>query len=308
MIFPHQKKAYDELIKTMAAHTLASKYDIKPRPRLSRIVVGPTGSGKSYIARNAAKAAGWPIFPMNVSGWIIEGARQEPTWKHLLEWAAGLDDKQTGLIVLDEVDKIWGTESWSQHLRAELYSLLDGGVPPSMTEYEFHGRRWEIPEMEEILSRHLIVACGAFQESLGSDKIGFGTEPDEPSQNELSKHLQKELINRFHGEIVKLPLLTRADYAEMVMSLKESMSPQIFERVLDLSANKIDDAVRDQQGARFVECLVTDVLLRIADTEGSWKLLADQKKMLLDARESHEEIIKAALRDAEATLKEDEPV
>lgn len=302
MIFPYQRDAYNELARTMSAHLLASKYEIKPRPRLSRLIIGPTGTGKSFIAKHAAKAAGWPVWSVNVSGWIIAGARQEPTWKHLLDWAVMLDDKQPGLIVLDEVDKVWSAESWSQHLRAELYSLIDGSVPPSVTEYELDGRRWNMQELEQILSRHLIVACGAFQENLGSEKIGFQGKPDEPTPNELAKHLQRELVNRFHGAVIQLPRLTRKDYIDMLLAMESTLPKQIYDRVTRLSASRIDDAVRDQSGARFAECLVSDVLLDMAESRGVWKHLMEHQKSIDDEADqgtTREDLIKEAIRRAE---------
>lgn len=280
MIYPYQQKVYDELIKTLAAHKLSKSFELPISPRLHRLVIGSTGSGKSYLASHAAEVAGWKSFHINASGWVIIGAREVPTWTHLIKWLLDLGEAESGVIILDELDKIWGTESWSRYLRSELYSLIDGLIPPNYNGEEgIDGMLFSNKNLEERLNNTLIIGCGAFQEAVESAPIGFITTPEvtEKTSDDLSKLIQRELVNRFQGAILQIPNLSRKDYDLMVEQLKDKVKPELYTIIKGKADKIMESAVRDKLGARFMENIMADILMDLANEIGVSEVLKKPK-------------------------------
>lgn len=294
MIYPYQQKVYDELIKTLAAHKLSKSYELPVTPRLNRLVIGSTGSGKSYLAAHAAEVAGWKSFHINASGWVIIGAREVPTWNHLIKWLLDLGEAESGVIILDELDKIWGTESWSRYLRSELYALIDGLIPPNFDgEQGIDGRLFSSEELKYRLSNTIIIGCGAFQEAVESAPIGFITtpEPSEKTSDDLSKLIQRELVNRFQGAILQIPNLSRKDYNLMVEQLKDKVKPELYTIIKNKADKIVEGAVRDRLGARFIENIMADILMDLANEIGVSEVLKKPKlKPIVLTEEDLEEL------------------
>jgi ATP-dependent protease Clp ATPase subunit len=281
MIYPYQQKVYDELIKTLAAHKISKNYELPVNPRLNRLVIGSTGSGKSYLASHAADVAGWKTFHINASSWIIIGARETPTWTFLIKWLLDLKDNEYGVIILDELDKIWGNESWTRYLRSELYSLIDGLIPPNYDgEQGIDGRLFNTKELQEKLSDIVIIGCGAFQEKVESNPIGFVTQEDKEGKtsNDLSKLIQRELINRFQGTILQIPNLANEDYKLMIQEIKDKVKPEFYKVIEEKTAKMIDNAVRDKLGARFIENVIGSILIDLVNEIGVSEIFKKEEK------------------------------
>jgi ATP-dependent protease Clp ATPase subunit len=271
MIYPYQQKVYDELIKTLAAHKLSKEYQLPVNPRLNRLVIGSTGSGKSYLASYAAEVAGWKTFHINASGWIIIGARETPTWTYIIKWLLSMKDDEYGVIILDELDKIWGSESWTRYLRSELYCLIDGLIPPNYDGAEgIEGRLFSNEELVKKLSDMVIIGAGAFQEEVESNQIGFikTIETTEKTSQDLSKLIQRELINRFQGTILQIPNLTSKDYNLMIEHLEGKVKPEFYVVIKEKASKMIENAVRDRLGARFVENVIGSILIDLVNEVG----------------------------------------
>ena len=171
------------------------------------------------------------------------------------------------MIFLDEIDKLDGTGDWCQHLRVEVFRLLDLIVPPDLIDE--NDRKIDpmiFSKVSEFLKhRTFLIAAGAFQSlwEAGNKQIGgFGREsiPDAPTPELLSHHLHTELINRFRTDIVVLEPLGIADYESMLLASTEKMPPHLQERFLLMGERRIDDARRNKQGVRFLEELLADVI------------------------------------------------
>lgn len=61
--------------------------------------------------------------------WQETGRGAVATWPSLLEF---LLQHETGVIFIDELDKLAGASEWTTYLRSELYSLLDRTVPTDL--------------------------------------------------------------------------------------------------------------------------------------------------------------------------------
>ena len=273
MIYNYQKPVYDAIRKTMHTHFVTKDLNLPVRPRNHRLIVGSTGTGKTHIAEKVAKELNWATFNINVGSWIPLGARDTPTWNRITTWLSTVPIGQPAVIIMDELDKVSGDESWSRFLRAEFFSLLDGKHPtPGFTidgdipEPQIHET---CERVEKMLSQILVIGCGAFQHVFDSPKhMGFGAQPpDKVGSSKLAKSLQRELVNRFSQDILVLPELTRTDYSEMLDTAAGLLPDDLAELVLSDREKKLDSAVEDKSAARFVEAIVSEALSVFADGE-----------------------------------------
>jgi SpoVK/Ycf46/Vps4 family AAA+-type ATPase len=273
MIYNYQKPVYDSIRKTMHTHFATKELELPVRPRNHRLIVGPTGSGKTHIAEQVARELNWSVYSINVGSWIPLGGRDTPTWNRLTTWLSTVPGGQPVVIIMDELDKVSGEESWSRFLRAEFFALLDGKHPTPGFVIDGDIPEYKINEtcerVEKMLKQILVIGCGAFQHVFDSPKhMGFGDQvPDKMGSSKLSKSLQRELVNRFSQHILVLPELTRADYSEMLDIVAELLPRDVGASVLTDREDKLDAAVEDKSAARFIEAIVADALTTLTPGE-----------------------------------------
>lgn len=265
MIYDFQKTAYDKLLRTAVAHRVASDFKLPVQPRFHRLLVGQSGSGKTFVAREVAKELGWKCLTLNCASWTVIGGRETPTWDAIGEWLLCIPSDECAILILDEIDKVSGHDSWTRYLRAEVFSLMDGLVPsPSV-----------IPpnalesELTEAMKKTLVIGCGAFQDAFESKPTaGFNSSLVYPtSSDDLAKFLQRELVNRFDSDIIIFPQLKKNDYIDMVKEIKPYLNEEIYEEVYKVALEKIDDAIQNRTAARFVENVLSLVLSNLVDDE-----------------------------------------
>lgn len=267
MIYDYQRPIYQKLLRAFWSHqrSLGIKLEVKPRPH--RLIIGPTGSGKTHLAVAVAKELNWDYMIVNASAWVLLGARGEPTWHSVRDWLAESHPRRPRVLIMDEIDKTGGTQDWCRMLVAELYGLIDGRVIEKAES---------TPAIEERLGRLMVIGCGAFQGCFDKKPdMGFGSKAVEaPAQEELHKHLPRELVNRFHQEILALPELTPADYRSManqaIASLPEDDQPHAWA----ICDREIQRGIDGKIGARFPEALVSAVFDEITahETPTPWRI------------------------------------
>lgn len=273
MIYNYQKPVYDAIRRTMHTHVTTMGLELPVRPRNHRLIVGSTGTGKTHIAEQVAKELNWAVYSINVGSWIPLGGRDTPTWNRITSWISTVPIGQPIVIIMDELDKVSGEESWSRFLRAEFFALLDGRHPTP--GFSIDG---DIPEsqvhetcerVEKTLKQMLVIGCGAFQHVFDSPKhMGFGAQaPDKVGSSKLAKSLQRELVNRFSQDILVLPELTREDYSEMLDVVAGKLPDDLAEAVLSDRGRKLDAAVEDKSAARFIEAVVAEALSGFVEGE-----------------------------------------
>ncbi len=153
--------------------TDGSREELPVQPRTHTLIIGPSGGGKSFIAKALGARLGLPTLVINVSSWVVVSARNEPwTYSSICDWVDSL--QSGGILVLDEIDKCQGNTDWKSYIRLESHDLLDDIIPlaariPSTDMDE----RWgelssQIPTLvdRESLARKLrervfILGCGA---------------------------------------------------------------------------------------------------------------------------------------------------
>ena len=169
--------------------------------------------------------------------------------------------KLGAIIIVDEIDKVGDTTSWTTFLRSEVFDLLDWRIPRNLADSDGDMiSETRILVAEEVLRKKtMIIGVGAFQsiwENQGKGTIGFlprQCDLPTPDSNDLSETLPRELSNRFGSNVITIPPLVREDYLGMLDSFLERMPEFWRERFAVVARAKIDDALRMQLGTRFFE-------------------------------------------------------
>ncbi len=274
-LFGYQQAAFQELCRIARAFSHTGSWEnLFVRPRWHRLIVGPTGTGKTHLAAALAHKLGWPLLSLTAPDWILlgcneRGARQ--TWRHVAEWLAQRDS--FSLIFIDEIDKISGSETWSRHLRTEVFNLLDGRVPTGLRitddEDAETSAQLRLRAAIQLASKTLILGASAFQEAWedrSRSSIGFGEqEHSPPVLAELTRHLQRELLNRFASRLILLRSLQRTDYQEMLAQTARQLPSALRARFSEVGHQRLEESHRDQKGARFIEEILSECLLISAE-------------------------------------------
>ncbi len=277
-IFSHQQDVFAALCDTARAFFDGKWTTLRHRPRFTRLVVGPTGSGKSYVVGELARSLGLPMLPLCASSWIPLGAVRrgaEITWRDIKTFC-GTHDR--GIILVDELEKIRGDSTWLDATRPELFSLLDGSIPDAVL-YHAEDEDDEVdPDAsqmikERLAERMLVVAAGAFQSHWDQHKcgvVGFhdqvAHEPEPLTPEEIAKVIPAEIGNRFVTPFLCLPPLRRADYESMLAETVAQLPVGLREYVRRRGESTIHEAIQNGQGARWIQQLVLHALIESSNS------------------------------------------
>ena len=279
-----QKKVIEELTPIVRIATNGSRDRFKHivLPRCSSLIAGPSGGGKTFVARQIAKTLGLPCLYINVSTWVLIAARSEPwTWTTIVEWLETLDGG--GVIILDEIEKLGGGKNgagseYSAFLRLEIFSLMDGSIPASVKVNDSWGSP-EKPSFQEsqTMRKHventlqtcvMVIGCGAWQEEWQSNSktLGFTTQqespkPEPPSREQILNSIQPELRQRFRNEISFIHPMAQSEYE----AVAEAICRQIPANYRQEWQAQVGEAIRvaseNNLGMRAFEELILRVMI-----------------------------------------------
>ena len=263
------------------------------------LLLGPTGCGKTLLARTLARILNVPFAiadatTLTEAGYVGEDV--ENILLKLIQAADGdIQKAQKGIIYIDEIDKITRkSENLSitrdvsgEGVQQALLKIIEGtiaSVPPQC------GRKHPNQEMIQINTENILFICGGAFEGLeniikertGKKSIGFGAKIE--SEKEINKYevfqellpqdlLKFGLIPEFIGRLPIIATLKDLDKQALIKIATEPKNALVkqYQKLLEmddveLEFNQdaleaiVDKAIERKTGARGLRSIIEDIM------------------------------------------------
>ena len=282
--------------KRVAHKEISNKDDVEIQ-KSNILLLGPTGCGKTLLARTLAKILNVPFAiadatTLTEAGYVGEDV--ENILLKLIQAADGdIQKAEKGIIYIDEIDKITRkSENPSitrdvsgEGVQQALLKIIEGtiaSVPPQ------GGRKHPNQELIQINTENILIICGGAFEGLeniikdrtGEKAIGFGTQIK--SQKEINKYeifqellpqdlLKFGLIPEFIGRLPIVATLKDLDRNALIQILVEPKNSLVkqYQKLFEIDGVElvfeqealdaiVDKAIERKTGARGLRSIIEE--------------------------------------------------
>jgi ATP-dependent Clp protease ATP-binding subunit ClpA len=282
VLSPGQERALEKLRPLVDLATSGICKRLPFRPRTSALLIGPSGSGKSHLARELARQSNMPFWEANMGSWIVAGARCEThTFESLANWVF---QNESGIIFIDELDKLLGSgagggSEWLNFVRLEAFDVLDGRVPDAAVVSAGISKLEELTGIdtgeltrdlmmteirEKLRTRFFIIGAGAWMGGWQENRqqLGFNVTASadrRPDRRQILQSISPELLQRFRRDIIYLDPMSKRDYQTVAASIMARLPRTLVESFVRACTPAIEVALEESLGMRIFEEVLADV-------------------------------------------------
>ncbi|MDQ7060896.1 MAG: AAA family ATPase [Sulfurimonas sp.] len=242
-----QEEAKQEIALAMYYHSLSTAYDNRVKDNGPVMIVGPTGSGKTFIVQKACEYMDTLFIHVDTASMVPEGIVGY-TIAHLAKDILQLADNnmkraRSCVVFFDEMDKLFinnESDDIGKQVASQLLRLIEGSK--IKLSYSYNEKSADKPTELDTTNMQFILG-GAFQwildeKSKNGSTAGFANKEksDENATVDISledlykEDIPKELLGRMNT-IVNLHKLSEEDYYKILTQSKSSPLKEFVEKI-----------------------------------------------------------------------------